>query len=149
MDEHEWTVRVSSTELGASTVFVRKHQFVVGAPVSFDEEARRVSALEYLLGALGADLVNGLVALARERRVDVDHAEAVVIGHLGDPLAYLGVVGAGGHPGLARASIKIYASSSDDEEGVRRLWQEVLRRSPLLQTLLPVAPIVVELTVTP
>jgi len=148
MDEHPWTVRVSSTALDASTVFVRKHQFVVGAPVSFDEEAPHVSALECLLGALGADLVNGLVALARERRIDVDHAEAVVVGHLGDPLAHLGAVGATGHPGLSRASIKVYASASDDEEGVRRLWQEVLRRSPLLRTLQPVVEMALELTVT-
>jgi hypothetical protein len=83
-------------------VFVRKHQFPVGAPLQFDAEYDAITALEYVLGAIGADVVHGLQTLARKRRVDIDQVEAVVQGELNNPLTYLGVVGADGPPGLEK-----------------------------------------------
>ena len=136
-DAHQWNVRISSTGKDSARVFARKHQFTVGAPVSFDEEHGHVTALEYVLGAVGADLVQGLVTLGRRKRLDIDRAEAVVQGELDDPLAYLGAVGAAGHAGLARVAVKVYVSTLDDEDAVRRLWDEVLERSPLVRTLRP------------
>jgi uncharacterized OsmC-like protein len=130
-----FSVRVSGATDGSATAFVRKHRFVVGSPVTFDEQAAHVSALEYLLGAFGADLVTGLVAAARARHVDVDHAEALVRGELDDELAAVGVVGASGHAGLARLQVKVYASSAADEETLRALWKQTLERSPLVRTL--------------
>jgi hypothetical protein len=151
MQGHKWSLRVSAAgangrDAGTATVFARRHQFVVGAPASFDEEDPRVSAIEYALGALGADLVNGLVGLARERRIEIDHAEAVVEGTLGDPLAHLGVVGAGGSPALAEVNVRVYASADADEE-VRRAFQDVIARSPLGRTLAPVVRLNVSLTI--
>jgi uncharacterized OsmC-like protein len=148
MHSHTWSLRVSAGG-DAATVFARRHQFVVGAPVSFDEEDARVSALEYALGALGADVVNGLVRLARERRVAIDHAEAVVEGALDDPLAHVGVVGAAGSPAIAEVRVKVYAASDADEEDVRRIFDDVLGRSPLVRTLGPVVRLDLSLTVTP
>jgi len=139
---------VSAAADGSATVFVRKHRFVVGAPVTFDEQDPRISALEYVLGALGADLVNGLVAAARARHVPVDHAEAVVKASLDDALAHLGVVGASGGPGLARIQVKVYASTGDHDDAVRRLWQETLARSPLVATLQQVVRLDLELDLT-
>src|SRR4051794_20671826 len=104
-DAHRWSVRVSSTGKDTARVFVRKHQFTVGAPVHFDEEYGQVSALEYVLGAAGAELVHGLVSLGRRRRLAIDHAEAVVQGSLDDALAYVGAVGAAGHAGLAEVAV--------------------------------------------
>ena len=134
MEAHTWTLRVSAAERGQATVFTRQHQFRVGAPVHFDRAYEAVSALEYVLGAIGADLVNGLQALARKRRVAIERVEAVVEGELNNPLAYLGVIGETGHPGLQRVQVKVYVASLEEEAAIRRLWQEVLATSPLVYT---------------
>jgi len=130
-----FSVRVSGSRDGSATAFVRKHRFVVGAPVTFDEQDPHLSALEYVLGAFGADLVTGLLAAARARHLEVDHAEALVRGELDDELAAVGVVGATGNPGLARLQVKVYASSVAEEETLRELWKRMLERSPLVRTL--------------
>jgi uncharacterized OsmC-like protein len=130
-----FSVRVSGSPDGSATAFVRKHRFVVGSPVTFDEQDPHLSAVEYLLGAFGADLVTGLLEAARARHIEVDHAEALVRGELDDDLAAVGVVGATGHSGLARLQVKLYASSVAEEETLRALWKQVLERSPLVRTL--------------
>jgi len=134
MEGHTWTLRVSGAERGEAMVFTRQHQFRVGAPVHFDRAYEAVSALEYVLGAIGADLVNGLQALARKRRVAIERIEAVVEGELNNPLAYLGVIGETGHPGLQRVQVKVYVASPEEEPTLRSLWQEVLATSPLVCT---------------
>jgi hypothetical protein len=134
MEGHTWTLRVSGAERGQAMVFTRQHQFRVGAPVHFDRAYEAVSALEYVLGAIGADLVNGLQALARKRRLAIERIEAVVEGELNNPLAYLGVIGETGHPGLQRVQVKVYVASLEEEATIRRLWQEVLATSPLVYT---------------
>jgi len=144
-----WSVRVSETGKDTANVFVRKHQFTVGAAAQFDEDARQVSGLEYVLGVVGAELVNGITALARSRRIEIDRAEAVVQGELNDPLAYLGVIGAAGHAGIERIAAKVYLSSLDDEATLRKLWDEVLDRSPLVRTLRPVVRFELVLKVSP
>lgn len=135
MDDFTWTLRVRTTGDGCATAYVRRHQFEVGAPLQFDAEYDRITALEYALGALGADLVNGLAARCRKQRLDVDHVEALVGGTLNNPLTYLDVVGEEGHPGLERITIRVYVSSADTRAAVQRVWEEVLARSPLARTL--------------
>jgi len=137
MERYTWTLRVSTAGKDRATVFARTHQFSVGAPVQFDTAYDAITALEYVLGAIGADVVHGMQALARKRRVEVDHVEAVVEGELNNPLTYLGVVGESGHPGLERVSVKVYVASIAAEEEVRRIWQEMLDRSPLVRTFQP------------
>jgi OsmC-like protein len=134
MERYTWTLRVGTTSQGGITAFVRKQQFSVGAPVQFDEEYAGITALEYVLGAIGADVVHGLQSLARKRRVAIDHIEAVVQGELNNPLTYLGVVGESGHPGLERVRVKVYLASLAIDEDIQQLWQEMLARSPLVRT---------------
>ena len=133
---HVWTARVTA-DAGPTraSVYVRRHRFSVGRPLEFDREGECVSALEYLLGALGADLVNGLRIVARHRRVRLDGVEATVEGRLDNPLVHLAVVGETGHPGLVRARVTLYATSPDPEAQVRDAWTEALQRSPLARTL--------------
>jgi hypothetical protein len=133
-ERYTWSLRVSTTPQSDATVFVRKHQFTVGVPVQFDAAYNAISALEYVLGAIGADLVNGLQTLARKRRVVLDHVEAVVQGELNNPLTALGVVGESGHPGLEKVQVKVYVASLAAAEDIQRLWQEMLERSPLVWT---------------
>jgi uncharacterized OsmC-like protein len=137
MERYTWTLRVSTAGKDRATVFVRQHQFAVGAPVQFDTTYDAITALEYVLGAIGADVVNGFRALARKRRVEVDHVEAVIEGELNNPLTYLGVVGESGHPGLEQVRVKVYVASLAAEEEIQRVWQEMLDKSPLVRTFQP------------
>jgi uncharacterized OsmC-like protein len=143
-----WTLRVSSTAKDKATVFARKHQFAVGAPVSFDEAHPRVTALEYVLGAYAADLLNGLRAVADRRRIAIDAAEATVSGRLAEALAHVGVVGVEGSPAISRIEVKLYVRSLDDEPAVREAWTEALQRSPLHQTLAAAVELKLELKQT-
>jgi hypothetical protein len=78
--------------------------------------------------------VNGLQTLARKRRLAIKRVEAVVEGELNNPLAYLGVVGETGHPGLQKVHVKVYVASIEEEATIQRLWQETLATSPLVCT---------------
>jgi OsmC-like protein len=134
MEGYTWTLRVSASERGQATVFTRQHQYRVGAPVHFDRAYEGVSALEYVLGAIGADLVNGLQTLGRRRRVAIDQVEAVVEGELNNPLTYLGVGGETGHPGLEKVRVRVHLASPEEEAAIHRLWHEMLATSPLVHT---------------
>jgi len=124
MEDTRWTLRVTAVRPSGSTVHVRKHSFPAGAPISFDTEYGAITALEYLLGALGADLVGGIQAVARRRRVEIDDVEAVVHGVLHNPMVYLRVVGEVGDAGIRAI-----------EARVRAVWTEVLEISPTVNTL--------------
>src|SRR5258708_1750911 len=132
MDRFSWNLRVRSTGRGHARAYVRTHQFEIGAPIHFDEQYDHVTALEYVLAALGADLVNGFHILARKRRVSVDHIEAVVSGEINNALTHLGVVGEEGHPGLERIVIRVYVGSEDSEERLWQVWYDMLEKSPLV-----------------
>jgi len=146
MDGYRWNLRVRSTGSGEAMAYVRTHQFGIGAPVHFDEEYHRVTALEYVLAALGADVVTGFRTLARRRRLSIDHVESVVSGELNNALSYLGVIGEDGHPGLERITIRVYVGSDESEEQLRQVWQEVLARSPLVHTFAPAVTLDLRLT---
>ena len=149
MTPHRWTLRVRATGSGAATVVTRKHHFDVGASAEFDEESPRISALEYVLGALGADLAAGFSGHARRGGVLVDHVEATVQGELNDPLAALGVVGAKGHPGIERIRITVYVSSLESPARLLELWEESLRASPLLQTFRAACTVELKVAIVP
>ena len=134
MEEQGWSVRVRSADKDRAIVYARSQTFEVGAPASFDQEYPHITALEQLLGAVGADLVNSLLAIAKAQRAELDGVEAVVHAELNNPLTYLGVVGEQGHPGVEKLSVKMYVSSVEEEERIRSMWAETLRRSPLAHT---------------
>jgi hypothetical protein len=134
-ERFRWTLRVTTARPNQARVFARKHQFEVGPPISYDRDERSITALEYAIGALGAEIVSGLTGLAKRRRVEIDAAEALLNAELDDPMAQLGAVGATGHPGLHRLEIKVYVSSFEDPEAVRRVFEEAIGRSTLLHTL--------------
>jgi OsmC-like protein len=134
MVEYQWSVRVGNVSGDRVTVYVRQHRFDVGAPVQFDQKYDSLTALEYVLGAIGADIVNCLRTVARRRRVEIDKVEALVSGKLNNPLTHLGVVGEEGHPGLETVSVRVYVSSMEKEDRIRQVWAEMQERSPLVCT---------------
>lgn len=141
------TLRVTAPEPETARVSVRRQQFIVGRPLELDEATPRVAALEYALGALGAEIVNGLRVFADRRRVEVDHVEAVVTATLVNELAYFEVVGESGPPRIARLHLKVFVASPD-ASGIRQLWPTLLERLPLLDTLRLAVPTDLDLTFT-
>ncbi len=91
-------------------------------------------ALEYALGALGAELVGGLHEFAGRRRLVLDNVEALVQGEIEDPLVYLEVIGESGRPRIRRVDIKVYVASPESEQIVRQLFEDVVIRLPLVGT---------------
>lgn len=135
MSDLRFSVRVNSRPDGRCDVRVRKRGFEVGVPLSFDSAYDGVTALEQFLGALGADLAGGLLARARKRRVEIEAIEASVEAALNNPLAYLDVVGEAGTTAIEQISARVYISSFAAEADIRMLWDEMLERSPLVNTL--------------
>ncbi|CAA9425901.1 hypothetical protein AVDCRST_MAG82-1753 [uncultured Rubrobacteraceae bacterium] len=120
---------------GWATAYTRSHAFTVGGQASFREADAHPDAVEYLLGALGGDLISGFASHAARRGVEVDAMEASISGRLDNPLVFLGVVGESGHPGFETISCTLYVSADADEETLKEIWQTTLERSPLVNTL--------------
>lgn len=130
---YEWRLRVRSSGTLKSTVYCRNNSFVVGQPASFEEKDEQPCAVEYLLGALAADLSTGFTTACAQARLEVDDIEISIQGHLGNVLAHLGLEE--GDPSFAGIRLKCFASTMDDEKRVREVWEETTARSPLLRTL--------------
>ena len=149
MTDHSWTVRVERVGEKHARAYTRNHAFSVGEQAGFEESDPHPSAVEYLLAALGGDLIRGLEAQAARRRVAVDALELRLAGRLNNPLTHLGVVGETGHPGLESVEGTLYVSADADEGALEEMWQETLARSPLFHTLRRCATMAIELRVMP
>jgi hypothetical protein len=149
MNGTAWTLRVTGSGREALRVSTRRHQFTAGRPLEFDAESAAVSAFEYALGAVGAEIVGGLQAFSRRRRIVVDEVEALVTGEVDHALAYLEVVGEPGPPRIGRIHVKLYVSSPEDPQNVRRVFDDVVARLPLVGTLRETVPVEIDLSLTP
>lgn len=130
-----WTARVLRIGGAAATAHARNHVFPVGPSVSFRPQDAHPSATEYLLGALGGDLVNAFTRAASRRGIPLDALEASVSGRLNNPLVALGVVGETGHPGFEQISCTLYVSADAEDSTLEEIWQAALAASPLVHTL--------------
>lgn len=108
MDAITISLRVTAPDPDVARVSVGRRQFSIGRPVEFDEASPRVAAIEYALGAVGGEVVNGLRVFARRRRLVIDAVEAVVSGTLEHGLTYLEVVGEEGQPRIVRMHVKVF-----------------------------------------
>ncbi len=140
-------LRITAPEPDAASVLVRQRQFLVGRPIEFDAVSSRIAALEYAVGAIGAEVIGGLREFAWRRRIEVDHVEAVVTATLEHELAYLEVVGEDGRPRIVRIHLKVFVATADDG-AVRRLWEELPNRLPLISTWRAAVPVDLELVIT-
>jgi hypothetical protein len=141
------SLRVTAPGPAAARVSVGRRQFSIGRPVEFDEASPHVAALEYALGAVGGEVVNGLREFARRRRHVVDAVEALVTGELQDGLAYLEVIGERGRPRLRRIAVKVFVASGD-ANATRALFDEMIERLPLVSTLREAIDLDIELVQT-
>jgi hypothetical protein len=147
MDDTFTTLRVTTADADLARVTVRRQQFTVGRPIEFDRAAPRVAALEYALGAAGAEVVNGLRVFASRRRIEIDAVEAVVTADLENALAYLEVIGEAGRSVLQRIHIKVFISCAD-RQAVGDVFQAMLDRLPLTGTLRAATELTTELIFT-
>jgi hypothetical protein len=147
MDTITISLRVTAPDAGVARVSSGRRQFSVGRPLEFDDASVRVSALEYALGAVGGEIVNGLRAFADRRRLTIDAIEAIVTGELTGGLTYLEVIGEEGQPAIARIHVKVFAASPD-AEAIRDLFDHLLARLPLVCTLRAALTLTTELILT-
>ena len=133
---------------GPVRVAARTGQFTVGRAVEFDADSRATSALEYWLGAAGAELVAGFRAAAKRRRLVVDAVEALVTGELEHALTYLEVVGESGEPRIVRIEVKVFVASPEPPERIRTVFDGAVRRLPIAGTLRPLVDLDIDLVLT-
>lgn len=146
MDErHTWHARVLRAAPDTYRAFARSRAFTVGRAASFAESDEHPSAIEMLLGALGADLLSGWYREAERDGLEIGAAEIDLACHLEDPLAHLGTVGAEGHAGLGEVRGTLYVSVEPDDAPLEPAWDRTRRRSPLLQTLARACPVAIGL----
>jgi hypothetical protein len=134
MDTMAFSLRVTAAHPDRARVSVGRRQFSVGKPLEFDEASPQISAIEYALGAVGGEVVNGLRAFANRRRLSIDDVEAVVSATLENGLTYLEVIGEQGHPRIARIHVKVFVAARDGD-ATRALFEPMLDRLPLVCTL--------------
>ena len=110
MDTIAFSLRVTAPDPDVARVSIGRRQFSIGRPLEFDDASPHVAAIEYALGAVGGEIVNGLRAFADRRRLSIDAVEAVVSGALESGLTYLEVIGEQGQPRIARIHVKVFVS---------------------------------------
>jgi hypothetical protein len=62
-------------------------------------------------------------------------------------MVHLGVIGELGHPGFETIHAMVYISTDESEEVVGALWEEVLRRAPIVATVGRAASLKIEMKV--
>jgi TusA-related sulfurtransferase len=142
---YEWRTRVRYTGQLTGTVYARNFSFAVGQPASFEEKDAHPSALEHLLGAVGAELTVGLHGECARDGLVLDDVELTVRGTLHNVLAHLGLEE--GDPSLRRLEVKCFASTLEDEARVRAAWERTVRRAPILSTLRKAAEVDLKLSI--
>ena len=141
------SLRVTAPDRDVARVSVGRRQFSIGRPLEFDEASPHVAAIEYALGAVGGEIVNGLRAFADRRRLSIDAVEAVVGGVVESGLTYLEVIGETGQPKIARIHVKVFVSALD-AAATRTVFELMLDRLPLVCTLRAALPLTTELVLT-
>jgi uncharacterized OsmC-like protein/TusA-related sulfurtransferase len=131
--EYEWRMRVRSTGNLKSTVYCRNFSWDLGQPASFKDKDAHPCAVEALLGALGGALSSGFATDCAREGLDVDDVEITVRGKLHNILAHMGLEK--GDPAFAGIEVKCFASTMDDEDKVRQVWNRTVARSPIAATL--------------
>jgi TusA-related sulfurtransferase len=129
----EWRLRARASGHLTTTVYCRNFQWTVGQPASFEEKDAHPAAVEALLGALAGDLVSGFATASAQAGLTIDDIELTARGRLHDVMAHLGL--SDGDPAFASIEVKLFASTFDDPDRVRAVWQTTVKRSPLAATL--------------
>lgn len=132
--DYRWQCRVRWAGGLHTTVYCRNHSWEVGQPASFDVEDAAPSAVEYVLGALGACLAMGFQIHASRRGIQVEALEIALSGQIDNIFVFLGVESAG-HSGFRNISGTLYVQADADEAALEEIWRHTLAVSPMTNTL--------------
>ena len=132
--DYRWQCRVRWSGGLQCRVYARNHSWEVGQPASFDVQDAAPSAVEYVLGALGACLAMGFQIHASRRGVQVEAVEISLSGQIDNIYVFLGVEQEG-HSGFRAISGTLYVRADADEDILQAIWQQTLAASPLVNTL--------------
>ena len=116
-------------------MYARRCSFDVVSQASTRDADPHPSAVEYALGALGADLVCGLQREAAARHLPVHAVEAALSGRMNNVLVHIGVIGEEGHAGFEAIEGTVYVETDSREADMRAAWQAALEKSPLFTTI--------------
>jgi TusA-related sulfurtransferase len=130
---YEWRVRVRLSGNQEAAVFARNHSWKLGQPASFEEKDDHPSAMEAMLGALTAEIVNSFATACRQNGLGIDDLEATTKAKLLNVLAHLGMEE--GDSSLASADVTVFITSPASGADLRSVFDGVLARAPLYQTL--------------
>ncbi|GAB6127246.1 OsmC family protein [Humidesulfovibrio idahonensis] len=143
--EYLWRLRTRATGPQQATVYCRNFSWVLGQAASFEEKDAHPSAVEALLGALGASLATAYATEAARAGLEVDDIELTVTGRLHNVLAHMGLEE--GDPSFAEIDVKCYASTMDDEDAARKAFETIVARSPIAATLKKAANLTIKFAV--
>jgi uncharacterized OsmC-like protein len=128
-------LRANAMEGGMVRIQSRGHHYFAEGQTMQRADASHPTALDYLLGALASDLIAGLEREARRAGATLGAVEASLTAWLENPLVPLGVIGEEGSSRVARVRGSVYVSGDLEEETLRELWAEALRKAPVYTTL--------------
>lgn len=120
---------------GRVRVIARNVSLAVAGSLGLDEKSPDPAALDLLAGSLAADLLAVLGREAARDGVSLHDAELRLDATLDNPLVALGVVGEGGHAGIAAITGTLSLRTDAAGPDVQALWERVLARSPVHVTL--------------
>lgn len=140
-------VRASAAEGGVVRIQSRKHGYFAQGQVQQPFDAAYPTALDYLLGALAADLIAGLEREARRAGASLGAVEASLSARLENPLVPIGVLGESGSSRVARIRGSVYVSGKIEEEALRDLWDEAQRKATVFTTLSQSVPVDVSIQI--
>src|SRR5262245_40115099 len=129
--DHAWSVRIQRTAEAGARAYARTQSFDVRAQASLRESDGHPSAVEYLLGALGGDLVCGCQREASAKGLAIHAVELSISGRLDNVLVHVGVIGEDGHAGFASIAGTLYVCASGPIQEIDAAWRDTLVRSPL------------------
>jgi hypothetical protein len=129
------SIRVHAAGDGIARVYAGTGGFEIEGRTRFRAGTERPSALDSLLGALGADLALAFGTQARRAGLAVRGVELSLTARLDNPLVALGVVGEEGTGALAEVTGSAFASSDADPAALDALWQQAVAHSTVHATL--------------
>ncbi len=132
--DYRWQTRIHWDGGLQAKVFCRNHSWLVGQPASFDVRDTAPSAVEYVLGALGACLAMGFQIRASQQNIEIDELEISLSGQIDNIFVFLGTE-KDGHSGFKEVRGTIYVASDADDEVLETLWEETLAASPVTNSL--------------
>jgi uncharacterized OsmC-like protein/TusA-related sulfurtransferase len=132
--DYRWQCRVRWSEGLQCRVYCRNHAWEVGQPASFDVQDAAPSAVEYVLGALGACLAMGFQVHASRHGIQVEALEISLSGQIDNIFVFLGVEESG-HSGFRAITGTLYVRADAEEETLQEIWRQTLAASPVTNTL--------------